>query len=238
MIGLLKISHLFSICHSRLKVIRNTLLVIHCVRWSLERDIGAASQTLLTKVKLHLRCRLFLKQYYIIIAYYCFGAFSGHCQGLILSHLTQVYFTLFYISCFPSQVPEPSRQDGEPERGPKPSSLEAPFVPPCKVKHKDALSALKRVKSERCKSQIYKTACLSEAKQLYNIDIKRTCPVPREKGSPAKWIDVAKTPYGNAIRIAYVVTVHGRAFRQVKRLFKALYHSHHYFFFHIDTVSR
>ena len=54
MIGLLKISHLFSICHSRLKVIRNTLLVIHCVRWSLERDIGAASQTLLTKVKLHL----------------------------------------------------------------------------------------------------------------------------------------------------------------------------------------
>ncbi|KAM7447918.1 Xylosyltransferase 2 [Porites harrisoni] len=135
------------------------------------------------------------------------------------------------------QVPEPSRQDGEPERGPKPSSLEAPFVPPCKVKHKDALSALKRVKSERCKRQIYKTACLSEAKQLYNIDIKRTCPVPREKGSPAKWIDVAKTPYGNPIRIAYVVTVHGRAFRQVKRLFKALYHSHHYFFFHIDTRS-
>lgn len=146
---------------------------------------------------------------------------------------------LFCVLCFPWQVHEPSRrQDGEPERGPKPSSLEAPFVPPCKVKHKDALSALKRVKSERCKRQIYKTACLSEAKQLYNIDIKRTCPVPREKGSPAKWIDVAKTPYGNPIRIAYVVTVHGRAFRQVKRLFKALYHSHHYFFFHIDTVSR
>lgn len=156
----------------------------------------------------------------------------------LLSHLTQVYLTLFYISCFPSQVHEPSRQVGEPERGPKPSSLEAPFVPPCKVKHKDALSAVKRVKSERCKRLIYKTACLSEAKQLYNIDIKRTCPVPREKGSPAKWIDVAKTPYGNPIRIAYVVTVHGRAFRQVKRLFKALYHSHHYFFFHIDTVSR
>ena len=111
-------------------------------------------------------------------------------------------------------------------------------MPPCKVKHKDALSALKRVKSERCKRRIYKTACLSEAKQLYNIDIKRSCPVPREKGSPAKWIDVAKTPYGNPIRIAYVVTVHGRAFRQVKRLFKALYHSHHYFFFHVDTVSR
>ena len=193
------------------------------------KDIGAASQTLLTKVKLCLQCRL---------SSICVVAFSGHCLGLILSHLTQVYLTVFYISCVPSQVHEPSRQDGEPERGPKPSSLEAPFVPPCKVKHKDALSALKRVKSERCKRQIYKTACLSEAKQLYNIDIKRTCPVPRKKGSPAKWIDVAKTPYGNPIRIAYVVTVHGRAFRQVKRLFKALYHSHHYFFFHIDTVSR
>lgn len=115
--------------------------------------------------------------------------------------------------------------------------LEVPFVPPCDVKHKDAVSALRRVKSEACKRLIYKTACLSEAKKLYNLNIKRTCPVPREKGSPAKWIDVANTPYGNPIRVAFVITLHGRAFRQVKRLFKAIYHTNHYFFFHIDSVS-
>ena len=110
-------------------------------------------------------------------------------------------------------------------------------MPPCDVKHKDAVSALRRVKSEACKRLIYKTACLSEAKKLYNLNIKRTCPVPREKGSPAKWIDVANTPYGNPIRVAFVITLHGRAFRQVKRLFKAIYHTNHYFFFHIDSVS-
>ncbi|KAL9955437.1 hypothetical protein ACROYT_G036765 [Oculina patagonica] len=115
--------------------------------------------------------------------------------------------------------------------------LEKPFVPPCSLKHKDALSALKRVKSESCKRLIYKTACLSEAKMLFKLDIKRTCPVPRDKGSPAKSVDPTRTGYGNPIRVAFVLTLHGRAFRQVKRLFKALYHNNHYFFFHIDSRS-
>ena len=145
---------------------------------------------------------------------------------------------LHFFHQIPVQDKNESRQEEETEKGPKPAVLEAPFVPPCQVKHKDALSALKRVKSESCKRLIYKTACLSEAKKLYNLDMKRTCPVPRDKGSPAKWIDVtSNTPYGNPIRIAFVLTLHGRAFRQVRRLFKALYHNHHYFFFHIDSVS-
>ncbi len=38
-------------------------------------------------------------------------------------------------------------------------------------------------------------------------------------------------------RIAFVLTVNGRAFRQVKRLFKALYHVNHYYFIHVDAVS-
>ncbi len=38
-------------------------------------------------------------------------------------------------------------------------------------------------------------------------------------------------------RIAFVLTVNGRAFRQVKRLFKALYHVNHYYFIHVDSVS-
>ena len=116
-------------------------------------------------------------------------------------------------------------------------NLAIPFVAPCQLKHKDALSAVRRVKSERCRRLIINTACLSEAKKLHDLDMKRSCPVPRSKGSPAKWVDVSNTPYGPPIRIAYVLTVHGRAFRQVKRLFKALYHNQHYFYFHVDSVS-
>ncbi|KAJ7373488.1 Xylosyltransferase 2 [Desmophyllum pertusum] len=130
-----------------------------------------------------------------------------------------------------------SKQKENLENGGELAALEKPFLPPCTVKHKDALSSLKRVKSEKCKRLIYKTACLSEAKILFKLDIKRTCPVPRSKGSPAKNVDFTRTPYGNPIRIAFVITLHGRAFRQVKRLFKALYHNNHYFFFHIDTRS-
>ena len=129
------------------------------------------------------------------------------------------------------------KQEENKEMGGELAVLEKPFIPPCTVKHKDALSALKRVKSDSCKRLIYKTACLSEAKMLYKIDITRSCPVPRDKGSPAKTVDPTRTAYGSPIRIAYVLTLHGRAFRQVKRLFKALYHNNHYFFFHIDSVS-
>ena len=38
-------------------------------------------------------------------------------------------------------------------------------------------------------------------------------------------------------RVAFVLTVNGRALRQVKRLFKALYHVNHYYYIHIDSVS-
>lgn len=137
----------------------------------------------------------------------------------------------------PEQTVQLSKQGEIREPGVEPAVLEKPFIPPCTVKHKDALSALKRVKSDSCKRLIYKTACLSEAKMLFKIDVKRSCPVPRDKGSPAKTVDPTRTAYGSPIRIAYVLTLHGRAFRQVQRLFKALYHSNHYFFFHIDSRS-
>ena len=137
----------------------------------------------------------------------------------------------------PEQDTHQSKQEENRETGGEIAVLEKPFIPPCTVKHKDALSALKRVKSDSCKRLIYKTACLSEAKMLFKIDVKRTCPVARDKGSPAKTVDPTRTAYGSPIRIAYVLTLHGRAFRQVKRLFKALYHNNHYFFFHIDSVS-
>ena len=127
--------------------------------------------------------------------------------------------------------------EGLPLQIPETKESEQTIGRPCEhFTHKDAMSAYKRAKTKECKKLIMRTACLSETKRLYHKNIKRLCPVPRSKGSTAKWVDVGRA-YGPPIRIAYVMTLHGRAFRQVKRLFKALYHSHHYFYFHIDSVS-
>ncbi|KAK0140441.1 Xylosyltransferase 1 [Merluccius polli] len=38
-------------------------------------------------------------------------------------------------------------------------------------------------------------------------------------------------------RIAYVLVVHGRASRQFQRLFKAIYHTSHYYYIHVDLRS-
>ena len=39
------------------------------------------------------------------------------------------------------------------------------------------------------------------------------------------------------IRIVFVLTVTGRAVRQIKRLLKTIYHRDHYYFIHVDSVS-
>lgn len=38
------------------------------------------------------------------------------------------------------------------------------------------------------------------------------------------------------VRIAFVLVVHGRASRQFLRLFKAIYHTSHYYYIHVDQV--
>lgn len=39
------------------------------------------------------------------------------------------------------------------------------------------------------------------------------------------------------MRVAFVLMVHGRAVRQLKRLIKAIYHRDHYYYIHVDEVS-
>lgn len=41
---------------------------------------------------------------------------------------------------------------------------------------------------------------------------------------------------GPPVRIAYMLVVHGRAIRQLKRLLKAVYHRQHFFYVHVDKV--
>ena len=42
---------------------------------------------------------------------------------------------------------------------------------------------------------------------------------------------------GPPIRVVYLLSIHGRAFRQMKRLIKAIFHTDHYFYIHVDSVS-
>lgn len=41
----------------------------------------------------------------------------------------------------------------------------------------------------------------------------------------------------NPVRVAFVLMVHGRAVRQLKRLIKAIYHRDHYYYIHVDKVT-
>lgn len=59
------------------------------------------------------------------------------------------------------------------------------------------------------------------------------------KMSPGiQWDEVrAQQPVdGPPVRIAYMLVVHGRAIRQLKRLIKAVYHEQHFFYIHVDKV--
>jgi len=39
------------------------------------------------------------------------------------------------------------------------------------------------------------------------------------------------------VRIAFLLTLNGRALRQVRRLIKVLFHRDHFFYIHVDAVS-
>ena len=56
-------------------------------------------------------------------------------------------------------------------------------------------------------------------------------PLPFSSTSPGKGGRTDK------VRIVFVLTVNGRAVRQVRRLLKAIYHKDHYYYIHVDAVS-
>ncbi len=49
--------------------------------------------------------------------------------------------------------------------------------------------------------------------------------------------DSAESFPSKPVRIVFVLVVHGRASRQFQRLFKAIYHTSHYYYIHVDQVS-
>ncbi|ERE77322.1 xylosyltransferase 2-like protein [Cricetulus griseus] len=46
--------------------------------------------------------------------------------------------------------------------------------------------------------------------------------------------DIVEYMPTNPVRIAFVLVVHGRASRQLQRMFKAIYHKDHFYYIHVD----
>ena len=101
---------------------------------------------------------------------------------------------------------------------------------------KEALSAIARARTKGCQDYIRNVSCLAEAGRLYDLNIGSLCPLGWDPG-----ITFQHVPYslgkGPQARVVFLLSVHGRAFRQLKQLFKAIYHSDHYYFIHVDSVK-
>lgn len=48
--------------------------------------------------------------------------------------------------------------------------------------------------------------------------------------------DIGAPPPDKPLRVVYMLVVHGRAVRQLKRLIKAIYHKDHFYYIHVDQV--
>lgn len=97
---------------------------------------------------------------------------------------------------------------------------------------KDALSAIDRATTPECKQLLQNITCMQKAGFLYDTSLRRECKVE----NPGRTFRAV--PLGEeGARIVFLLSLHGRAFRQVKRLFKAIYHRDHYYFIHVDSVS-
>ena len=104
------------------------------------------------------------------------------------------------------------------------------------VGKKDASSAITRAKTQECKDLIKNITCLQQGGRLYDLDIMNLCPIGRDPGRGFQKISYDQGT-GPDVRVVYLMSIHGRAYRQVKRLFKAVYHTDHYFYIHVDSVS-
>ncbi|KAM9843386.1 xylosyltransferase 1-like [Aulostomus maculatus] len=118
-------------------------------------------------------------------------------------------------------------------------SLEARQEPPqCEISGKEVISALSRSQSRECRQQIVQVYCQHKEKTLMPENVPRYCARDGKANVNIQWDeDISDAPPNVPIRIAFVLVVHGRASRQFQRLFKAIYHTSHYYYVHVDQRS-
>ncbi|XP_030646535.1 xylosyltransferase 2 [Chanos chanos] len=113
------------------------------------------------------------------------------------------------------------------------------FVPKCEITGKDALSALHRAASKQCRQEIANIVCQHQAGELMPQALPQLCPhqVVSSAVQQVDILDADLSKVENPVRIAFVLMVHGRAVRQLKRLLKAIYHKDHFYYIHVDKRS-
>uniref|UniRef100_A0A4W3K029 Xylosyltransferase 2 n=1 Tax=Callorhinchus milii TaxID=7868 RepID=A0A4W3K029_CALMI len=120
---------------------------------------------------------------------------------------------------------------------PQPTSPD--FTPKCEVVGKDALSALARASTQRCQQEIANVVCLHQAGKLMPQSVPRHCHLSGKSNANIQWEDsvVDLALIQKPVKIVYVLVIHGRAVRQLKRLIKAIYHRDHFYYIHVDKRS-
>ena len=106
----------------------------------------------------------------------------------------------------------------------------------CDITNGDAVSAITRASSVACKNMIKNVTCLAQEGKLYNMDIPNLCTLGTDPGVVVESLSFSRDP-SSSVRILFLLSLHGRSARQVKRLFKAIYHSNHYYYIHVDSVK-
>uniref|UniRef100_U3CPI3 Xylosyltransferase 2 n=1 Tax=Callithrix jacchus TaxID=9483 RepID=U3CPI3_CALJA len=131
----------------------------------------------------------------------------------------------------------PHGDTGSVEGAPQPT--DNGFTPKCEIVGKDALSALARASTKQCQQEIANVVCLHQAGSLMPKAVPRHCQLTGKMSPGIQWDESrAQQPVaGPPVRIAYMLVVHGRAIRQLKRLLKAVYHEQHFFYIHVDKRS-
>ncbi|NP_071631.1 xylosyltransferase 1 precursor [Rattus norvegicus] len=111
-------------------------------------------------------------------------------------------------------------------------------VPKCDISGKEAISALTRAKSKHCRQEIAETYCRHKLGLLMPEKVARFCPLEGKANKNVQWDeDAVEYMPPNPVRIAFVLVVHGRASRQLQRMFKAIYHKDHFYYIHVDKRS-
>ncbi|MED6293634.1 Xylosyltransferase 1, partial [Characodon lateralis] len=132
----------------------------------------------------------------------------------------------------------PFFQTKRPGSPPLPPGLEPhKEQPQCEISGKEAISALSRAKSRECRQQIVEVYCKHKERSLMPEKVPRFCPIEGKASVNVQWDDRAASDGSPPVRVVFVLVVHGRASRQFQRLFKAIYHTSHFYYVHVDERS-
>uniref|UniRef100_A0A8C9RQ02 Xylosyltransferase 1 n=1 Tax=Scleropages formosus TaxID=113540 RepID=A0A8C9RQ02_SCLFO len=110
--------------------------------------------------------------------------------------------------------------------------------PKCEIAGKEAISALSRAKTKECRQQIAEVYCRHKEGQLMPEKVTRYCHLEGKANVNVQWEENSlERPPSAPVKIAFMLVIHGRASRQLQRLFKAIYHTSHFYYIHVDERS-